>query len=552
MGIYGIKNTRGYKMNALGKMKLGMRFLLLILMFAVVVVIEGGIIIKDSISISAHSAALTENKIPLLNKAHQVKLSVVQVQQWLTDISATRGRDGLNDGFDEAANNAEIFKTLIAEIVVLDGEHANKYQAMLPIFDTYFSVGKKMAQAYIDEGPAGGNKMMAQFDEAAAKMSEEVDGFLEEVGSETEAALMEQQEVANSTQNAAIVGTLILMIGLIIVYLVMARVLACLPKVVAELEKVAGGDLTADINVARHDEIGDLMRGLNTMQQQLKEMVSHIGSTTSQLSSAAEEMSVVTGQTSANIQQQQEETEQVATAMNQMSATVQEVAANVATTSTAANNANSETDKGREVVEDTVRGIQQLAEQVDSAAEVIVQLERDSENINTVLDVIKGIAEQTNLLALNAAIEAARAGEQGRGFAVVADEVRTLAGRTQDSTSEINQIIEKLQSGSQNAVKAMNKSREQANNVVTQADLAGSSLKTIAQSVLQIDEMSSQIATAAEEQNAVAEEMNRNIVRISDMAVQNSAGAEQTSQSGQGLTLLATDLHNLVAQFRLA
>ncbi|PLX59828.1 methyl-accepting chemotaxis protein [Sedimenticola selenatireducens] len=293
------------------------------------------------------------------------------------------------------------------------------------------------------------------------------------------------------------------------------------------------------------------MQGLQFTQLRLLEMISQIGATTAQLSTVAEEVSVVTTQTSANIQQQQSETDQIATAMNQMSATVREVAESVGNTANAAKGANTEAGKGRKVVEEAVQGVQQLAGQIEQASEVMAGVERDSENINTVLDVIKGIAEQTNLLALNEAIEAARAGEQGRGFAVVADEVRTLAGRTQESTAEIHQIIEKLQSGSRAAVQAMNQSREQARSVVDQSSLARSSLTTIVDSVSKIDEMSSQIATAAEEQSTVTEDMNRNIVRINDMATQNALCANQTSQAGQALARMAAELQGLVGQFRV-
>lgn len=538
-------------MSLFGNRKLSTRFLLLTILLAVVVIIESGTIIADNVAITNQSTQLAKNKIPLLNKAHNLKLSVVQVQQWLTDISATRGRDGLNDGFIEAENNAKEFRKLIDDLIVLDDAHADRYQAMLPVFNAYYDVGRQMAQAYIDEGPSGGNQMMPKFDEVAANMAEEVNSFLTRVDEETAAALSKQLNFASSNGRSISVGSIIVLLGVGLVYLLMSRALAYLPKVVMELQRVADGDLTASIDVTRQDEFGDLMRGLQFTQQRLLEMISQISATTAQLSTAAEEVSVVTIQTSANIQQQQSETDQIATAMNQMSATVREVAESVGKTANAANGANTEAGKGRKVVEEAVQGIQQLAGQIEQASEVMAEVERDSENINTVLDVIKGIAEQTNLLALNAAIEAARAGEQGRGFAVVADEVRTLAGRTQESTEEINQIIEKLQSGSRNAVEAMNRSREQARSVVEQSSLARSSLTTIVDSVSEIDEMSSQIATATEEQSTVTEDMNRNLVRISDMAMQNALGANQTSQAGQELARMAAELQELVGQFRV-
>lgn len=315
--------------------------------------------------------------------------------------------------------------------------------------------------------------------------------------------------------------------------------------------RLADGDLTTRVQLQVHDEMKDIGDGFNRMAISFNEVISRLASSSEQVAASSEELSAVTAQTGQTIAEQQSQTEQVATAMNEMNATVQEVTKNIDDTANAANQANQETHEGRRVVDEAVAAMQGLAGEIERAGEVIQKVEEDSISISTVLDVIQGIAKQTNLLALNAAIEAARAGEQGRGFAVVADEVRTLAGRTQESTEAINTMIERLQSGSRKAVEVMNSSREQTQSVVEKAQHAGASLKVISTSVERINEMSTQIASAAEEQNAVTEEINKNIVNISNMAMQTSEGANQTSLSSGELAHLATELQAIVQQFKV-
>jgi methyl-accepting chemotaxis protein len=237
--------------------------------------------------------------------------------------------------------------------------------------------------------------------------------------------------------------------------------------------------------------------------------------------------------------------------MNQMTATVQEVASHAARAAESARQADEEAQDGKRIMQQTLNAMDTLANEVENAAGVIHSLEKESEEIGSVLDVIRGIAEQTNLLALNAAIEAARAGEQGRGFAVVADEVRTLASRTQASTQEIQNMIERLQAGANNAVKAMEAGQTQARKGVEQASLAGASLETITQSVTTISDMNMQIASAAEEQSSVADEINRNIATISQSADNTAHGSQQTAIAGDELARLAAELRELVGHFKV-
>ncbi len=324
---------------------------------------------------------------------------------------------------------------------------------------------------------------------------------------------------------------------------------------VAELEhttaRLADGDLNARAHNHGADELGRVATALNHMADRFKNTIGEVSGSTSQLAAAAEELSAVSAQTSHGIAQQQSETDQVATAMNEMSATVQDVARNAEQAASAARNADAEAQQGKRVVGGNIDAIDALAAEVERAAQVIQTLEAESGNIGMVVDVIKSIAEQTNLLALNAAIEAARAGEQGRGFAVVADEVRTLASRTQQSTQEIQHMIQRLQAGASEAVKVMVQGRSQAQGAVKQAAQAGESLESITRAVANITDMNTQIASAAEEQSAVSEEINRNIVIISQVGSQTAAGAQQTSVASEELARLAAQLQTLVGRFRV-
>ena len=322
-----------------------------------------------------------------------------------------------------------------------------------------------------------------------------------------------------------------------------------LRNTIAEIEE--NSDLTRRIEIISNDEIGATAVTFNNMLEKFEALIQQVYSSAAQLATASEEVSSVASDSATNVEKQRMETDQVATAINEMTATVQEVAQNAQSASGAAASADNEAQSGKTVVNQTADAIAQLATEVDNAANVIHGVEQDSESIGSVLDVIKGIAEQTNLLALNAAIEAARAGEQGRGFAVVADEVRTLASRTQESTTEIETMIAKLQTGSKQAVEVMEQGREQANKGTEMAREAAESLDAIARAVSSINEMNTQIAAAAEEQTTVSEEINKSVVNISQISEQTANGAEQTTSASTDLSRLASDLQQLVGQFKI-
>ena len=357
---------------------------------------------------------------------------------------------------------------------------------------------------------------------------------------------------SHAKQTLLIAAAIAFVLGVLCALFITQAIVTPLQRVVGIARQVADGDLTTNIESDRRDELGQLMQAMQAMTLSLRDLIGQLGAGITQLATAAEELSAVTEQTSAGVTQQRMETDQVATAMNQMAATVQDVAHNAENAASSASDAEDQTREGDKVVQQAITRIEQLASTVEASAEAIGRLKGDSANIGTVLDVIKSIAEQTNLLALNAAIEAARAGEAGRGFAVVADEVRALARRTQESTQQIEQLVAALQNGAESAVSVMAQSRSMAGETVEAARHAGTALTRIDEAVSRIQQMNQQIATASEEQSSVAEEINRSIANIRDIAEQSAAATEETSTASVDLARLGSDLQQQINRFRVS
>jgi methyl-accepting chemotaxis protein len=324
-----------------------------------------------------------------------------------------------------------------------------------------------------------------------------------------------------------------------------------LDKAIELARRIAQGNLTGRIEIAGQDEVADLQRALADMQQSLIDTLRLIGDSSHQLAAAAEEMTAITNQTSGDLNNQNAEIQQAATAVNEMTAAVEEVARNAVSTADASNASTTTTQLGRERVDTTIRAIQRMGERVEDASLQVKELATHSQDIGKILDVIRGVAEQTNLLALNAAIEAARAGEAGRGFAVVADEVRALAGRTQTSTQEIEQMVAAIQSGTAKVVATMQANNDQALATLDTAKTAGTALDEIGQAISLIHERNLVIASASEEQAQVAREIDRNLVNIRDLSLQTSEGASQIDSASQSLSGLSHDLKGMVARFQL-
>uniref|UniRef100_UPI0030DC9569 methyl-accepting chemotaxis protein n=2 Tax=Pseudomonas sp. RA_15y_Pfl2_54 TaxID=3088704 RepID=UPI0030DC9569 len=367
-------------------------------------------------------------------------------------------------------------------------------------------------------------------------------------------AVESQNSAAHYEASRMIVSVFIALAALATVALAMLltrSIVRPLSSAVSAAESVAQGDLTRPIETHGNDEVSRLLKALATMQQNLRETLQGISGSATQLATAADELSAVTLDSTQGLQQQNNEIEQAATAVNEMTTAVEEVARNAVSTSDATRQSSESAHLGQERVSETASAINALVGDVQHTGDLVLSLANQSQDIGKVLDVIRAIAEQTNLLALNAAIEAARAGESGRGFAVVADEVRALAYRTQQSTQEIEQMVQGMRNGSSLALDSMQASAARATTTLTLAERAGEALQTITSSVHEIHERNLVIASAAEEQAQVAREVDRNLVNIRDLSVRSAAGADQTSAASLELSQLANALQGMVRRFQL-
>ncbi|MCO8167612.1 methyl-accepting chemotaxis protein [Pseudomonas sp. 21LCFQ02] len=393
--------------------------------------------------------------------------------------------------------------------------------------------------------------------QAGVEQSQEAMESLGDQMLESVAELISQQGAQRDDQasrsRTALTGVTVLAMGmgLLAAWVMTRQIIVPLRQTLAAAGRIAQGDLSRNLIVERNDELGQLQRSMQDMTENLRGLLSGIGDGVNQLSSAAEQLSAVTEQTSAGVNSQKTETDQVATAINQMAATVLEVASSAQQASNAAVQADQQARDGDRVVGEAIGQIEQLSQEMLNSTQAMNRLRQESDKIAGVLDVIKSVSQQTNLLALNAAIEAARAGEAGRGFAVVADEVRSLAQRTQQSTEEIEELIAALQSGTQQVVSTLDNSRSLTEQSVELSRRAGAALEQITRTVTGIQDMNRQIATASEQQSAVAEQINRSVVNVREISEQTATASEQTASSSIELARLGTRLKELVSRFKV-
>lgn len=540
---------------SLRNMNIAPRAFLGFAMIGALMLILGVFALSQMSKIRSATEVLADNNVPSIKSLDRfaevsIRLRVLsyrllvnrepEIQQKTIELLAMRNKQ-INDA------------QAIYEKLISDSNERNLYNQYVQLLGQYRELESRMKTLTLANKV---DKLQDLLNKDMLSNSDQMNAVLIKLVEINTAQLMQVKKQAAEEYESAFDMVIALLVAATLLTLVFAWMLIksiTTPIAVAlhAAETIAQGNLTQPIKVDGTDEAGRLLQAMKTMQDKLRDTLQRISGSATQLASAAEELNAVTDESARGLVQQNNEIEQAATAVNEMTSAVEEVARNATSTSEASRNATASAGDGRDLVLETVGAIERMSGDVKETAELIGNLANESRDIGKVLDVIRGLADQTNLLALNAAIEAARAGEAGRGFAVVADEVRALAHRTQQSTSEIERMIGSIQGGTEQAVTSMRNSTERAESTLSIAKGAGLALDTINIAVEEINERNLVIASAAEEQAQVAREVDRNLVNIRDLSAQSTTGANQTSAASTELSRLAVDLNSMVGRFAL-
>jgi methyl-accepting chemotaxis protein len=491
-------------------------------------------------------------QFPVLQATESSLVALERVKESLASAVTTGDEEALKT----SDNFAQQLKTQLNEVGQLDSNLRQNLTPILASFQSYYAVAYKVSEEMVSN-----TADMSTVAERSQKMNADYDTTTTQLTKFRDVQLAHfTSSIDDANQQASTLITVGIIMGIITTLVlfgtaipVVSGINSSLGNIIRSLKDLAkeDGDLTVRIQTKSKDELGDLAYWFNSFMEKLQGVVKEIVNTTLPLSSLAKDLHQLTDDTNKTIAVQRQAAEQAKYAVDEMSHSVIAEASSANEASSAASDSNNAADRGQQTVGVTVNNIRQLAANVQDASEVILKLETDANQVGAVLDVIKGIAEQTNLLALNAAIEAARAGEQGRGFAVVADEVRTLASRTQKSTEEIQKTIEQLQSAARSAVQKMQQSTVQAEQSVTSANQAGESLQVITTSIRRIREMNQNIASATEDQQVMAGTIVGHVVEIVKHTEHSSQSAGHIAKASRELANLAQNLENIARLFRV-
>ena len=536
-------------------MRIGVRSALAFGVLGVITFILGVFSIVQLAKINAITDALSLHRIPALSTATELRRDILRSQILITELSDAQNQQERDDvkrqmtaittEYDESekimyslAHSSEA-KEIVSRVASLHDAFTTTLPQLYKLSD----------EQNIAEALAYRRNIVMP---AAELLSAEVDK-LGEFQRLRANQINDQATLTYSNSRSAVIFSIIVTLILLsaLAFFYSRSVTQPLSYAVAAAKRVASGDLTEDISDDHNDEAADMLRALAAMQGQLRQTLTLISDSSQQLAATSEELSVVTNQSSQTMSQQSNQLEQAAAAVNQLTAAIEEVARSASSTSDNAEVADEKAQLGQAKINETIKIIEQLTTDIQHSASGVTTLAGNVKNIGSVLDVIRAIADQTNLLALNAAIEAARAGESGRGFAVVADEVRALAHRTQESTKEIEKMIQLVQSETDRAVTNMNNSNQRAESTLLMANDAGQAFNEITRLIGQISDQNVTVASAAEEQTSVAREVDKNLTYILDLSAQTAEGANQTSASSLDLSRLAEQLNNLVLKFKI-